>query len=130
MFNCVFIRFKQKNLLWSCRSGIPTQLSLAYNQILLKITFFEEMTDFDIFFRDWKQCCSIFRNSLQDWQKIEPIRYRNYIKRKNRINWINYVCWKKAWWRKWQQTRKVTLNLFQIEFFWFLHFQKVISLLV
>ena len=73
------------------------------------------------------------KNSLQDWQKIESIRYRNYKKNTESARSIMSVdkkAWCGIWWRKSQQTQKLTHNLFQIKFFGFLHFQKVKYLLV
>ena len=43
---------------------------LLTTEKLLQMSFFEQMVDFDIFYRDWKKCFCPLRISLHDWQKI------------------------------------------------------------
>ena len=42
------------------------------------MTNFENMVEFDIFYRDPKMCFRNLRTSLQDWRKTETIRDKKY----------------------------------------------------
>ena len=53
---------------------------LLTSEHLLQMTIFEKKVEFDIFYRDPKNCFSPLRTYLHDWRKIETIRDRRYKK--------------------------------------------------
>ena len=66
--------------------GYGNNFLLLTSEHLLQMTIFENMVEFDIFYRDEdelfqslpKKFFSPLRISLHDWQKIERIRDRSY----------------------------------------------------
>ena len=47
---------------------------LLTTDYLKQMSVFEQMLEFDIFYRDRKKCFSPLKIFLHDWQKIETIR--------------------------------------------------------
>ena len=47
--------------------GYGKRFHLLTSELLLKLTVFEEMSEFDIFYREPKKCFSPLRLSLLDW---------------------------------------------------------------
>ena len=69
--------------------GYGNSFHLLTSENILQMTIFETMVEFDIFYRDQKNCFSPLRNSLHDWRKIEPIRDTRYKKEKLKVQQDN-----------------------------------------
>ena len=65
--------------------GYRNSFHMHKSEYLLQMTFFEELFEFNIFYRDPKKFFSPLRISLHDWQKIQTIRDRRYKKEKLKI---------------------------------------------
>ena len=52
------------------------------------MSVFDQMVEFDIFFKDPKKCFSPLGNSLHDWQKKEPFVIKGIGKKNLRFNRI------------------------------------------
>ena len=62
--------------------GYGNSFPLFTREQLLQITVFEEMVDFDIFYRDSEKRFSPLRISLHDWQKTDTNCDRKFKKGK------------------------------------------------
>ena len=62
--------------------GYGNSFHFLAGEHLLQMFIFEEMVEFDIFYRYPKKCYSPLRISLHDWRKNEKIRDRR-LKKKN-----------------------------------------------
>ena len=60
-----------------------------------KMTIFEKMVEFDIFYRDPKKCFNLSRVSPYDWRKIETIHDRRYKKEKLKVQQVNLALFRR-----------------------------------
>ena len=75
--------------------GYGNSFHLLTSVHLLQMTIFEKMVEFDIFYRDPKNCFSPLRISIHDWRKVETIRDRRYKKEKFNVQHDNLTLFRR-----------------------------------
>ena len=75
--------------------GYGKSFHLLTSEHLLQMTMFENLVEFDIFYRDPKKYLSPLRISIHDWRKIELTRDRSYKKEKLKVQHGNLALFRR-----------------------------------
>ena len=75
--------------------GSRNNFHLLTSEVLLQMTIFEKMVDFDNFYRDPKKSFTLLINNLHDWRKIETIVIRGTKKENLKVQRDNLALFKR-----------------------------------